>query len=126
EGPYFCTISDDYGSIASEVVSLRVVFRPGFILPPVTLTAVEGGSAYFSVVCTGSVPMSIRWRAQTNNTGGHFLDNEQTMTGPTNSLLILANLPYSTNVLRITAVASNSAGLITSQPGFLTVLKDSD
>ena len=126
EGNYFCAVTDDYGTITSDVVTLKALFKPGFLLPPLTITAVEGGSAYFSVVCTGSVPMTIRWRAQTNNVGGHFLDNEQTIKGPTNSVLHLANLPYSTNVLRITAIASNSATVLSSQPAFLTVLKDSD
>jgi len=125
EGNYFCTVTDPYSTVTSDVANLTIISAPVFVLSPLSLSVVEGQSAYFTVLCGGSTPMTFRWRAQTNNTAGHFLDSETVMSGPSNSVLVLTNLPFSTNILRITAVASNHLAVV-SAGAFLTVLKDSD
>ncbi len=128
EGNYTCIIQDDYTTLASDIATLEPLFKPGIILQPLSLAAVEGGSAYFSVVCTGSVPIYIRWRAQTNFTGlALTLASQPVISGLSNSVLIFTNLVYTTNVLRITAVMTNLAGggpIKTS--ALLTILRDSD
>jgi hypothetical protein len=71
--------------------------------------------------------MNIRWRASTNNGAVGFLNGVPVLAGNTNSFLMFSNLPYTTNVYRITAIATNVAGQApVSAVATLSVLKDSD
>jgi hypothetical protein len=71
--------------------------------------------------------MSIRWRASTNNGTVGFLSAVPVLNGATNSILMFSNLPFTTNVLRITAAITNIAGVIPSSAvATLNILKDTD
>jgi len=129
-GTYYCVVRDDgYGDVlTSDLVTLTPISKPGIVVQPVSFVAVEGGNAYFSLVSTGSTPMTIRWRAQTNGAGvvGN-LTSVPVINGTTNSVLIFTNLAYTTNILRISAVTTNLAGNApVSASVTLTILKDSD
>jgi hypothetical protein len=128
EGDYYVVIQDAYGVIVtSDIAHLTPVAKPGIVFQPIGITAVEGGNAYFSIVCTGSVPMTIRWRASTNNGAVGFLNGLPVLSGGTNSVLMWNNIPYTTNTYRISAIITNVAGQApVSAVAILTVLKDSD
>jgi hypothetical protein len=85
EGDYRAFILDDFGTAMSDVARLTVKIAPRILVPPVGSTNVVGSSVTFSVVASGSVPMSFQWRR-----GSLPLTNQILMT--TNASFTLVNL----------------------------------
>jgi len=124
-GIYYCRVTDDFDSVNSDPATLQVVAKPVILVQPISITAVEGGSATFSFGVSGTTPMIYRWRINTNN-GPNLVAATQIIPS-TNSFFTLSNLPYSTNVYRVSVASSNIAGAAPiSTLAVLTVLKDSD
>jgi hypothetical protein len=64
EGYYTITLTDSGYTVASSPVRLTVWVRPSFVEQPspVTNVVLQGDSATFRVVATGTLPLSFRWR----------------------------------------------------------------
>jgi sugar lactone lactonase YvrE len=61
-GDYSVIITNNYGSVTSSVAKLTVVvIPPGISTQPASLTVPSGSNAMFSVVATGSPPLSYQW-----------------------------------------------------------------
>ena len=62
EGAYMVVVTDNVGSTPSRSAALTVLVRPSIVVQPQDQTVLEGGTATFNVVVTGSLPMTYRWR----------------------------------------------------------------
>ena len=89
--------------------SLRAADPPNITQGPTKATRFEGENQTFTVVATGTAPLSYQWQKGGSN-----------LTGQTNSSLVLLNLKLSDAGL-YAAVVTNIAGAVTSAPAQLTV-----
>jgi hypothetical protein len=125
EGTYTVEVGDDIQAVLSDPAQLSLVYPPVVLLPPVSTIALEGGSAAFSIVATGTPPISFRWRTN----GVTFFGGDRVLTA-TSSIVILSNLPLNAPT-NWTCVVTNPAGASSVSPPFgasarLLVLKDTD
>ncbi|MBK8001698.1 MAG: immunoglobulin domain-containing protein [Verrucomicrobia bacterium] len=60
-GDYSVIVSNPYGSAASDDASITVAVPPFIVQQPLSLAAIEGGSAIFTVSAGGSEPLSYYW-----------------------------------------------------------------
>jgi hypothetical protein len=124
QGSYYCVARDNFLVVQSDVVNLSTVVKPAFILQPATIvTAVEGGSAVFTVAVSGSPPFSFRWR-----TNGFNVNSGIIISGVTNSTLIMTNLSFGAQSNRVSASVTNLSGTVptVSANGTLVILADTD
>jgi hypothetical protein len=115
-GYYDVIVTDQIGSVLSQPAVLNVAVRPQVIEPPVSVTVVQGGTAFFRVVA-GPIhpflPLSYRW----------FLTNG-TPVGATNSSMMVTNCQVN-NSVRLNV--SNPAGQTNITSGVrIFVLPDTD
>jgi hypothetical protein len=119
EGAYVVVVTDDVGSAPSRSAWLTVLAKPVITMQPQDQKVLEGGTATFNVVVTGSLPMTYRWRRN-----GITL-----LTVTTNALassFVLTNV-QTANAGLYTAAISNPAGIApVSSNAVLTVLADHD
>jgi hypothetical protein len=88
---------------------LAVLLPPLIVIPPQNLTVTNGSTANFSVVASGSAPLSFQWKL-----------NGTELAGATTSSLAITNAQAS-NQGDYTVVVSNSVGSVSSAAGHLTV-----
>ncbi len=109
EGSYQVTITSPGGTVTSVDARLSVIVPPAITTQPVGVTVTAGGTANFSVVATGTVPLTYQWRRGTTN-----------LAGATAATFTLTNVQaVSAGTYRV--VVSNAAGSITSAAVQLTV-----
>ncbi|HUI08405.1 MAG TPA: glycosyl hydrolase family 28 protein [Verrucomicrobiae bacterium] len=61
-GTYSVVVSNDYGSVTSSVATLLVAdVPPGIAVQPTNVTVIPGQFATFSVMATGSMPLTYQW-----------------------------------------------------------------
>jgi len=101
-GPYAVTVSNSFGSITS--VPATLTFLPVILVEPTNETVAFGSNAVFSVVATGTSPLSYQWQF-----------NGASIPGATSSNLVL-NSVQATNSGNYTVSVSNIAGSVTSAP----------
>jgi hypothetical protein len=109
-GSYTVVVSNPYGSVVSAVATLTVNVPAGIATQPSSQTATQGLNATFSVVASGTEPLSYRWRF-----------NGTALSGATNSVLTLSNVQTNQGG-SYTVVVTNSWGSVTSAMATLTVL----
>jgi uncharacterized delta-60 repeat protein len=80
-GAYDVIVTNAFGSITSSVAVVEVGFPPSVIQQPLSLTNAVGGTANFSCLVTGSVPINLQWTLDGN-----------LLAGATNSNLTITNL----------------------------------
>jgi hypothetical protein len=122
EGTYVCVVRDDFDVLSSDPAVLTLIYRPFITVQPVTVFAVEGQNAVFSVAGGGTTPLSFRWR-----TNGFTFTNSVISSTPSNSYLVFTNvsMKYSNNT--VTVVITNVAGAAPiSVSAKLYVLPDRD
>jgi len=104
-------VSNSAGNVTSSAAKLTVSAAPPVITTQPASNSVQiGAPATFSVVATGTAPLSYQWsRAGT------------AIQGATQASYTLANPQLSDNGATFTAVVSNSAGSVTSGAATLTV-----
>ena len=111
-GSYRVIVSNAAGSVTSAAATLTVntvTAAPTITTQPVSQTVRAGDNASFSVVATGTAPLTYQWRK-----------NGSSITGATSATLTLNNV--TTNNAGSYAVrVSNSAGSVTSAAATLTV-----
>jgi hypothetical protein len=111
-GAYLCIVTNDGGAVTSSVATLTVLapVLPGITTQPQSATNSIGFSTAFSVVATGSAPLSYQWYVNT----GTLLTNQ------TNSILSFI-ITSPTNVGNYFVIVTNKFGSITSDVVTLTV-----
>jgi len=109
-GSYSVRISNRAGVVWSSNATLVVLVRPSIVSGPQSLTVNQGATAIFSVVATGTEPLSYRWQC-----------NGVYLPGATGPVLVLTNVqPVHAGIYSV--VVSNVAGMVSSGPATLTVL----
>lgn len=108
-GSYRVIVSNSVGSITSSVATLTVLLPPIIVTPPQSVTVSNGVNASFSVVATGSPPLSYAWQF-----------NGAALAGATSSSLTITNAQAASQG-DYAVVVSNAAGSVTSAAGHLTV-----
>lgn len=115
-GSYSCLVSNSAGTATSASASLTVNNPPQITTQPTGRTIAVGGSASFTVIATGTGPLSYQWkRGSTNVINGAGISGANTAT------LTLANA-QSVHAGDYTVLVSNSVGSAASQPATLSVL----
>jgi pectate lyase len=111
-GSYTVVVTNVAGSVTSAAATLTVnaaPVPPSITTQPASQTVNAGSSVTFSVVATGTAPLSYQWKFNGGN-----------ITGATSSSLTLNNV-QSANAGSYTVLVSNSAGSVTSAAATLTV-----
>ena len=106
-------VSNSAGSATSNTAMLTVnatAVAPTITTQPTSQTVTAGQSATFSVVATGTAPLSYQWAK-----------NGATISGATSSSYTTLGTAASDNGSQFTVVVSNSSGSVTSAPAILTV-----
>jgi hypothetical protein len=118
---YLVMVSNPFGSVTSAVATVTVLAPPVITAQPTNELAYLGGTASFSVVASGSQPLSYQWTFNTNN-----------IPGATNAILVLNDVQmnqagnYSVLVANpVTSVLSSNALLIVNPPPALGVARSS-
>ena len=109
-GNYDVVVSNNSGSVTSQVASLTVLVPASIAQQPISLTVTQASSASFSVTAAGDAPLSYQWRFNGNN-----------ISSATASNYAIASAQV-TNAGSYAVVVSNSVGSVTSQVATLTVL----
>jgi hypothetical protein len=108
-GCYTAVVTNPGGSITSEVATLTVNIPPGITAQPQSLTVTQGQITSFSVVASGTAPLSYQWSL-----------NGAALSDATSSTLTLNNV-QTTDAGNYTVVVTNVAGSLTSAVATLTV-----
>jgi Immunoglobulin domain/Immunoglobulin I-set domain len=106
-------VSNSAGSATSNTATLTVnasATVPTITAQPTGQTVSAGQSATFSVVATGTAPLSYQWAK-----------NGAAISGATSSSYTTPGTTASDNGSQFTVVVSNSSGSVTSSPATLTV-----
>ena len=106
-------VSNSAGSVTSNAATLTVnaaAVAPSITTQPVNQTVSMGQTATFTVVATGTAPLSYQW--QKNGTA---------ISGATSASYTTAATTSSDNGAQFVVVVSNSAGSVTSNAATLTV-----
>ena len=107
-GTYSVAITNAFGSIISSNAMLTVLSPPVIIVQPTNQSVVVNNSATFTVVASGTLPLSYQWSFNSTN-----------LVGATNASLTLANVQltqsgnYSVLVTNIYGSAQSSNALLT-------------
>ncbi len=112
-GNYDVIVSGSSVNVRSARVSLTVVVPvvpPTIVVPPVSQTVNAGANASFSVVASGTAPLSYQWQFSGTNLPGETGTNLTIPSVTTNS------------AGNYDVIVSNSSGSVTSAPVTLTVL----
>ena len=102
-------LSSNNGLLAMQIVPKTIVTPPAIITHPASQTVDQGASATFSVVATGTAPLSYQWRF-----------NGAAISGATGSSYTRANV-QTTDAGSYSVFISNSAGSATSANAVLAV-----
>ncbi len=107
------TVTNSAGSITSNTVTLTVnaaTAAPAIVTQPANQSVAVGQSATFSVVATGTAPLTYQW-----------LKKASVITGATGSSYTTPAATTTDNGATFTVTVSNSLNTITSNPATLTV-----
>ena len=108
---YRVIVSNAAGSVTSSpAATLTVIVPPAITTQPSSQTVNQGANVSFSVVATGTAPLSYQW--QTNNVN---VGNGGIVSGATTSSLTLTGVTPSW-ALNYRVIISNAAGSVTSSP----------
>jgi hypothetical protein len=108
-GPYFVVVTNTYGVVTSDLAVLTVRVPPSIVQPPADQLRAVGETVRFSVVASGTDPLTYRWRFNSNN-----------LAGATNVSLTLTNVQL-TNAGSYQVVVTNLVGGVTSVVATLVV-----
>jgi plastocyanin len=111
-GSYTVVVTNTAGSVTSDAAILTV--NPGAEAPVITTqpgsqTVTAGQPVTFTVVATGTAPLSYQWRKDTANIPG------------ANAASLTLNAVIAADAGSYTVVVTNSAGSVTSDAAMLTV-----
>jgi hypothetical protein len=110
-GTYTVLITNLHGSVMSSPATLTVNVPPSVTTPPASQTVSPGSYVAFSVVATGTLPLSYQWRF-----------NGSKIPGAASSSYAITNA-QATNTGTYDVLVTNSYGSISSPPAFLFVVQ---
>jgi hypothetical protein len=102
-------VSNQYGSVLSSNAVLTVLAPPAITTQPTNQTVYIGSTASFSVVASGTLPLSYQWKFNTTN-----------LVGATNATLWLTNIQPN-QAGNYAVLVSNLYGSVLSSNAVLTV-----
>lgn len=108
-GSYTVVVSNAVGNVTSSAAVLTVNVLPAVVTQPASLTVNAGASATFSVVASGTGPLSYQWKK-----------NGAVLPGATSSTLAFTSA-QATDAGSYAVVVTNVAGFATSSVATLTV-----
>ena len=108
-GNYSVVVRNPIGSVTSVVATLTFPGPPVIVRQPASQTNARNTSVTFSVISSGTTPLSYRWRF-----------NNSAINGATGSSYTLVNIGNG-NAGNYTVVVTNTSGAVTSQVAVLTV-----
>jgi Immunoglobulin domain len=103
-------ISNTVGNVTSQNATLTIRTAPTITTQPANQSVAVGQTATFSVVASGTAPLTYQWRKNGTNIAG------ATSASYTTPATVIGD-----NSAAFTVVVSNGAGNITSNPATLTV-----
>jgi len=109
-GGYSVRVTDSLGVVTSIVASLTILLPPAITTQPTNATVIAGINATFSIVATGTAPLSYQWYFNTNIL----------LTSATNATLLITNVDI-TRAGFYSVVVTNIAGSVSSTFATLTV-----
>lgn len=108
---FSCVVSNVFGITNSQAATLTVLALPPLITQqPTNQTVLVGGAASFSVIASGSLPLSYFW-----------MRNGIYIAGATNSTYTTNNVQLADSGTQFSCVVSNAYGITNSQLATLTV-----
>jgi pectin methylesterase-like acyl-CoA thioesterase len=115
-GGYFVVITNAFGTATSSVVQLTISSGnvPPSIAGLVDQTVIVGNTATISASVAGSPTPTLQWQFNGTNLMDGPTGNGDTITGSTNSTLIISDVQYPSSQGQYSLVASNTAGVITN------------
>src|ERR1035438_392892 len=116
-GSYDAVVANDYFAVTSAVATLGVYYLVGISMPPQNMTVVAGSNAVFSVLPSGSGPVSYQWQWD----GTNLLDDGRIIGSTSHVLTLAATTTHDAG--NYTVSVSNPASAITSAAAVLTVLE---
>ncbi|HWA27416.1 MAG TPA: pectinesterase family protein [Lacunisphaera sp.] len=108
-GSYRMVATNSAGTATSNAATLTVREPPVVTIPPASQSVLEGADVTFTVVATGTAPLSYQWSK-----------DGSALAGGTSATLSLAAVTAA-NAGSYTVAVSNAAGSATSDPAVLTV-----
>ncbi len=111
-GSYTCTVTNTAGSVSSSAATLTVnaaAVAPSITTQPVSQTVTAGANVSFTVVATGTAPLSYQWKL-----------NGVNVSGGTSATLNLTSVTAA-QAGSYTCTVTNTAGSVNSSAATLTV-----
>jgi hypothetical protein len=118
-GNYSVVVSNAYGSVTSSIATLSLGVPPGITTQPQPQRVVEGNTATFSVVATGTQRLNYQWRQNGTNIYGGLTGQPGGSNGEGGSFKRDNVQPAHAGDYSV--VVSNPYGMITSAVATLTV-----
>jgi hypothetical protein len=109
-GTYSVRVSNGGGSVTSAPAALTVLLPPGITTQPQSQSIQESNSVNFSVVATGTAPLTYQW----------YFDTSTLLSGATNAAYGISSVT-SNNAGAYSVIVANNYGAITSAVATLTV-----
>jgi hypothetical protein len=115
---YRVVATNSVGPARSSAASLtvRLPTLPSFTTQPVDVAIIAGGSAQFTVAVSGTPTPTLQWQLSTDG-GGTWTD----VQGATGTAFDVSNAALANDGRRFRAVATNRAGVVSSNAATLTV-----
>ncbi|HVV73250.1 MAG TPA: immunoglobulin domain-containing protein, partial [Verrucomicrobiae bacterium] len=110
DGQYQAVVANAFGSVTSQVAVLSVVAPPAITTQPTDLVATQGGQARFTVVASGTAPLSYSW----------FFNTNSPLPGTSSDLVLINVQPAQSGYYHV--LVQNSYGNQTSREAHLTVI----
>jgi len=108
-GFYTVIVANSAGSVTSSPAVLTVNTAPSIVTQPSSMSAVSGNTATFTVVATGTAPLTYQW-----------LKNGVVIPSATTASLTLSSVP-SKDATSYSVIVTNLVGSVTSSEATLTV-----
>lgn len=121
-----CLVANALGSATSEPASLLVtplVIAPAIVASPVSKSVLVGDVVAFSVVASGTAPLSYRWSVRSGGGAWRDLaaDTSGRYEGATTSIVVVSQTVVTMNGDEFRCTVSNDKGTATSASAALTV-----
>lgn len=110
-GIYSVVVSNGFGSVTSQVATLKVVDCPLFLTQPQSQQGLDGTNLLLSAQTAGKLPMSYRWERD----GAEVTSDE----APSSTLRVSNTVPAHSGNYRL--ILSNACGMATSEIAQVTI-----